>query len=116
MHRWLLATWLCFVVRAFFFCAAMPLWEGFDEWSHFAVVQRMVFRGEPLVDRESQAPQDVAASMFLAPLAWELRKFGPPSMTHDEFWRLPAEERARKEAEFRAIPREWKYQDSVGSL
>lgn len=116
MRLSLLAIWICFVIRAFFFCAVMPLWEGFDEWSHFAVVQRMVFRGEWLVNRESQAPQDVAASMFLAPLAWELRKFGPPSMTHDEFWQLPPEERARKEAQFRAIPREWKYQDSLGTL
>ena len=116
VRPWLLAIWTCFLIRGFFFAAVMPLWEGFDEWSHFAVVQRMVFRGEALVNRECQAPRDVAASMFLAPLAWELRKFGPPSLTHDEFWRLPAQERASKAAQFRAIPSAWKYQDSEGTL
>ena len=65
--RWILAIWLCFLARAFFYCAALPLWEGYDEWSHFAVVQRMAFRGEPLVSRFSQIPRDVAASLELAP-------------------------------------------------
>ena len=56
--RWLLAIWLCFLARAFFYCAALPLWEGYDEWSHFAVVQRMAFRGEPLVSRDSPISRD----------------------------------------------------------
>ena len=42
--RWILAIWFCFLVRAFFYCAALPLWEGYDEWSHFATVQRMASR------------------------------------------------------------------------
>jgi hypothetical protein len=82
--RWLLAIWLCFLVRAFFYGAALPLWEGYDEWSHFAVVQRMAFRGEPLVSRDSPISRDVAASLDLAPVAWECRYLPPPSATYDD--------------------------------
>src|ERR1017187_4923385 len=134
--RWILAIWLCFLARAFFYCAALPLWEGYDEWSHFAVVQRMAFRGEPLVSRFSQIPRDVAASLELAPVSWECRYLPPPAptydqlwglparvpgeglyppppaATYDEFWRLPAAKRARRAAEFRAIPSAWAPQDS----
>ncbi len=114
--RWLLAIWLCFLARAFFYCAALPLWEGYDEWSHFAVVQRMAFRGEPLVSRDRPIPRDVAASLQLAPVAWECRYLPPPSATYDGFWRLPPAERARRESEFRTIPSAWARQDSTGSL
>jgi hypothetical protein len=114
--RWLLAIWFCFLARAFFYCAALPLWEGYDEWSHFAVVQRMVFHGEALVSRDRQIPRDVAASLQLAPVAWECRQLPPPSATHDDFWRLPPAERARREAAFRAIPSAWAFQDSTGNL
>src|ERR1035438_2738838 len=90
--RWLLAIWLCFLARAIFYCAALPLWEGYDEWSHFATVQRMAFRGEPLVSRFSQIPRDVAASLELAPVSWECRYLPPPSATYDQLWRLPPAE------------------------
>ena len=114
--RWLLAIWLCFLARAFFYCAALPLWEGYDEWSHFAVVQRMAFRGEPLVSRDSLISRDVAASLELAPVSWECRYLPPPSATYDDFWRLPPAERARRESQFRAIPSTWAVEDSTGSL
>ena len=100
-RRWVLTIWLCFLARAFFYCAALPLWEGFDEWSHFGVVERMAFRGELLVSRDSPLPRDTAESIRTAPVPWEMRDDGPPTITHDAFWKLPAEERARREAEFR---------------
>jgi hypothetical protein len=112
-RSWLVAVWLCFLARGFFYCAAFPLWEGYDEWSHFGVVQRMAFRGEPLVARDRPLPRDVAASLELAPVPWELRNFGPPAATYDAFWRLPAGERARRESLFHAIPPAWALEDSA---
>jgi hypothetical protein len=111
-HRWLLAIWICFLLRALFYCAALPLWEGFDEWSHFGVVERMAFRGEPLVSRESPLPRDAAASLELVPLPWELRGYSLPSVTHDAYWRLDPAERARRESAFRAIQPEWAREDT----
>src|ERR1035438_2128155 len=67
-RRWPLAIWFLFLARAFFYCAALPLWEGYDEWSHFAVVERMAFRGEPLVSRDAPVGADIAASLEPAPV------------------------------------------------
>jgi hypothetical protein len=115
-RRWLTAIWLCFLARALFYCAALPIWEGYDEWSHFAVVERMAFRGEALVSRTAPIGRDIAESLELAPVAWECRTLASPSLTQDDFWRLPAEERARREAQFRAIPTSAARQDSGGPL
>src|SRR6185436_4550734 len=112
-RRWLCAIWLCFFVRALFYCAALPVWEGYDEWSHFAVVQRMAFGGEVLVARDSPIPRDVAHSLALAPVSWECRKLEFPALPYDEFWKLPPAERHRREAEFRVIPAAWSRQDST---
>ncbi|MGA3098777.1 MAG: glycosyltransferase family 39 protein [Bryobacteraceae bacterium] len=111
-----LVIWFLFLARAFFYCAALPLWEGYDEWAHFAVVQRMAFRGEPLVSRDAPVGRDIAASLELAPVPWECRYLPPPALTQDAFWRLPTEERARREARFRAIPSSLAREDAVGNL
>ena len=41
MLKRLLLIWLCFIFRGVFYCSFLPLWEGFDEWAHFGVAQRM---------------------------------------------------------------------------
>ena len=115
-RRWLFAIWVCFLARTAFYSAALPLWEGFDEWSHFAVIRRMALRGELLVPRDSKVPRDVAASLELAPVPWALRDMPAPSVTQDAYWRLPAAERTRREASFRSMPARWAFEDSAGPL
>ncbi len=115
-RRWLLAIWVCFITRAVFYSTALPVWEGFDEWSHFAVIQRMALRGEFLPWRYSPISRDIEASLKLAPLPWALRDAPPPAMTHDAYWHLPAEERRRREAQFHSLPRSWAREDGVGGL
>ena len=83
MRRALLVVWMCFIARGAFYSAVLPLWEGFDEWAHFAVIQRMAVRGELVVLRESPISRDIAPSLELAPVPWELRYLPLPSMTHD---------------------------------
>jgi len=118
MHprRAVFVIWLCFTARAFFYSAALPLWEGFDEWAHFAVIQRMALRGEVLVSRDSPVPRDVQASLELAPLPWDLRNLPQPSVTQDAYWNSPDEERHRREAAFKALPAAWGREDAVGGL
>lgn len=110
-RKWLFAIWLCFLSRSAFYSAAWPLWEGFDEWAHFSVIQRMALRGELLVSREAPVPRDVQASLDNAPVPWELRHFPSPSVTQDDYWRLPAIERQRREEQFGAIPISWAGED-----
>lgn len=40
-----LAIWLIFIVEGAFYCNLIPLWEGFDEWGHYAFVEQ--FRLHP---------------------------------------------------------------------
>ena len=114
--RWPLIIWFLFLARVLFYCAALPLWEGYDEWAHFSVIRRMALRGEVLVARESPVPFDVAKSLDLAPSPWALRDMPPPAVTHDAYWRLSPDDRSRREQLFHAMPAAWAGEDSAGGL
>jgi hypothetical protein len=111
--RWWLATiCVCFAARLAFYASAFPLWEGFDEWAHFALVRAVAFDGQMLARRGAALPLDVAASLNYAPVASSLAKLPANVIPHHEFWALPAEERSRREAEFRRIPADFAGQPS----
>lgn len=107
--------WLCFLARVLFYAAALPTWEGYDEWSHFAVVRLVALRGQILPPRDSPLPRDVGASLNLVPLPWSWRQAAAPSLTHDEFWQLPKDSRETRIAAFRELPRAWQWQDTDGT-
>ena len=50
------AIWLCFLARVWFYAAVLPVWEGYDEWSHFAVIRLVALRGQVLPPRLAPAP------------------------------------------------------------
>ena len=113
---WLAVLWACFLARLLFYSSMLPLWEGYDEWSHFAVVRAVAFKGELLPARDGPLPRDVEAWLNLAPVPWEMRYLPPPALSEDEFWQLAPEARAQRQAAFRAMPREWSREDAVGRL
>jgi hypothetical protein len=99
-HRWLFAVWACFLVRGVFYCVEQPLWEGLDEWAHFAYIQRIAERGTA-PQRNEAVSDEVGRSLELAPVP---HGFGAPGVnyaTHTEYWRLSRDERARRERELR---------------
>ena len=100
--------WACFAARLAFYAAMLPLWVGFDEWAHFAAIRAMAASGGRLAPRDAPVPRDVAESLRLAPVAWELRNYPPPAVTQDAFWAMPAAERQRREAAFRDMPAAWR--------
>lgn len=100
--RWLLAIWLCFLVRGVFYCVALPLWEGFDEYSHFSYMQH-VDRGEWLVRPEMRATREVERSISLAPMPWTQRNEAPPHETYESYRRLAPEERRNRERALAAL-------------
>ena len=63
--------------------------KGYDEWPHFAYIQELAVSGGALVDRNQLISQEIGTSLRLAPMPWELRGYPPPSVTEDEYWRLP---------------------------
>ncbi len=107
-------VWVCFLVRGLFYCSFLPVWEGYDEWAHFAVIERMATDNELLVDRNEPVALDVEASMALAPEPWNS---GKSFISEDEYWRLPAAERAERLRKLTAIPVSWAQRyDPAGAL
>ena len=77
---WVALLWACFVLRATFYACVLPLWEGFDEYAHYARVECIATSGrEPL--RSTPVPADVAESMKQVPTH-------NGGMRYDEFWKL----------------------------
>lgn len=113
---WLAAVWACFVVRLLFYSSMLPLWEGYDEWAHFAVVRAMAYDGQVLPPRDGGVPRDVETSLQLAPVPWEMRYLPAPAASEDDFWRLPAETREARRAAFRTMPAEWGRETGLGGL
>ena len=72
---WLL--WALFLARGAFYCAMLPLWEGWDEYAHFAYLQRAVST-IALPRMDVKISREIDESMRLTPLADELRWIGPP--------------------------------------
>lgn len=100
----LAAVWLCFLLRASFYCAAIPLWEGWDEYAHFDYVRHLAL-DHNLPARDAPLSGEVAASLRLTPLAWVLKDYFPsvPHLTHDQYWRLPESERASLQRQLAAV-------------
>ncbi len=105
-RRLLLLVYVCFLLRGLFYSAMFPIWEGFDEYAHFAFVQYVASHGG-LPRADTEVSREIGESLKLVPLPWMLRDWGPPYTTHDEYWRLPASERDLREARLYSLPRAW---------
>ena len=105
--RWAVAVlWVCFLLRALFYCSIVPLWEGYDEYSHFSFIQYFDANKSLPDARRSNSSREVQESLRLAPMPWMQRGLNQ-NVTHDAWWRLPAAEREDRERQLRAIPAAW---------
>lgn len=92
----------------------MPLWEGFDEWAHYAVVQNLATGGHFLPGRSDSISGEVVASLELAP---GHRGGAQDGVTHDVYWRMPDADRSVREQKLRALAaRSTKEPDGAGTL
>lgn len=84
----LVMLWACFVARGVFYSALLPLWEGYDEYSHFAYVEHVIAHGTLPVPKVARLSLGVADSLHRVPLPWMLRNRSSDTITHDAFWKL----------------------------
>lgn len=98
------AIWVCFLLRASFYCAAIPLWEGWDEYAHFDYVRHIALERK-LPGRDSLISGEVAASLRLVPLPWTLKDYFAdiPHLTHDAYWRLPERDRGELQGKLSSL-------------
>ncbi len=108
--HYLLLIWLCFLVRGFFYALILPLWEGYDEYAHFAFVQHVATHRNLPAGTETRISREIERSVQLAPMPWTVRLdlCSPPCVIHDDYWRLSALERARRQDELRSLPVAWR--------
>jgi hypothetical protein len=99
------ALWLCFLTKLLFYSSFVPLWEGYDEFAHFAFVQYLNANHKLPPLKNAGVSQEVAESLRLAPVPWTIRQWMSGSLPHDDFWRLPEASRQQRELELKQIPR-----------
>ena len=102
------AIWLCFLSKAVFYSGFLPLWEGPDEYAHFALVQYLA-NTHSLPGPDAGISREVVQSMQLAPVPWTLRN-PPLRLPHDDFWRLPPDEREQRQKLSGTLPPAWGYE------
>ena len=90
------------MLRGSFYCVEQPLWEGYDEWAHFACIQHIVEHGR-LPTRHDTVSREVRESLELAPLPFRFREWKLPHVVLEDYWRLPKPERAALRRRFAAV-------------
>ena len=95
--------WVVFLVRGLFYITLIPIWEGWDEFAHFAFVEHLQ-NGYGLPAPDERVSSEITRSLELAPLPWALRGLHAPAITHDDFWLLSSSERSDRAAALKEIP------------
>src|SRR5215471_16286563 len=112
----LLILWICFLLRGIFYCTALPLWEGFDEWAHFAVAQNISINARLLTDRNSRISQEIEASLAVAPLPRGMTLIIPPGMNKEQYSSLPQNEQTRRETQLQHLSPQLANDPSVNGM
>lgn len=105
----LLVVWLAFLARGVFYCVEQPLWEGFDEWAHFAYIQH-VAELRALPSRTDPVSEELRQSLETAPLSPSAARIGPYTITFDDYWQLPPERRIRRASQTGILARQYEAQ------
>jgi 4-amino-4-deoxy-L-arabinose transferase-like glycosyltransferase len=101
------AIWLCFLIRGVFYATAFPMWEGFDEYGHFAVIEHIFFFRDIPDSRTAQSSHLITESRTLVPAAWILRNAQQGLLPYEDYWALPEADRLARQAHLRNLPSAW---------
>lgn len=103
----LLLIWVCFVLRGLFYCAVLPVWEGYDEPFHFAYFQQLE------ADRKIPRPgapisRQIQQSLHLLPLPWILAQsqLPQPLFSHEQYWNLSPRKRLELQQTLQSMPQD----------
>ncbi len=99
-----------FLARGFFYCLEQPVWEGYDEWCHFAYIQHVAENGG-LPSRSDEISDELRRSLDLVPLSASAARIAGSRLTHDEFWKLPERERLMRARDFEALRSDYRSPD-----
>src|SRR5260370_12900320 len=90
---------------AAFYCALLPLWEGFDEFYHYGYVQHVSTTWSLPVVWKTPISRELWNSLDFVPVSHYLQPyFQRPSTNFGDYFRLPAEQRIARRQALDAIP------------
>src|SRR5579872_2251807 len=91
---------------AAFYCALLPLWEGFDELYHYGYVQYVSTNWKFPVSGQARLSLELWTSLDDAPISQYIQsQVYRPSTNLQEYFSLPAAERVQRRRALDAIPR-----------
>jgi hypothetical protein len=71
-YRWYLSLiWLFFLLRGAFYCQLIPLWEGYDEWGHYAFVEHLRLHQGSLPRTSDGVTEEIRHSVQSQPIRHE---------------------------------------------
>jgi hypothetical protein len=88
--------WLCFVVRGIYYASVLPLWEGYDEYSHYAYLEYLIHEHAVPVPGLARNSYEIESSLRAYPLPWTLQDLHPGVISYDRWWKLTVAERERR--------------------
>ncbi len=88
------------------------MWEGFDEYSHFGVIEHISSHHDIPDQRTANSPRPVGESLRLAPWAWLEHDNARGHISYEVYWSLDPAVRSSRETQLRSMPAEWSRQDS----
>src|SRR5690348_5562366 len=94
--------WLIYLARSSFYCLELPIWEGFDEWAHFSVIQHFVENGS-YPARTDPVSEEVAKSLELLPNPFFRPGHSEQTFHYDQFWKLPTADRMNRLLSIRSL-------------
>lgn len=112
----LFLVWLSFILRGTFYCCAFPIFEGFDEYGHFAVIQHIFFHHDIPRPQVTDSSHEIADSLRLVPVPWLLHDASKGLLSFEDYWRISPQERARRQRELRNIPPSYAVEDAKPAL
>lgn len=65
------AIWLIFLIEGAFYCRLIPLWEGFDEWGHYAFIEDLRLHPGILPRTTDRVTEEIRRSVQSAPIQHE---------------------------------------------
>ena len=102
----LAAIWVIFLCKGIFYSLLFPIWEGFDEYAHFAFIQYLAIHHHLSVP-DTRVSHEIDRSLELVPLPRALSHLPSPHVTHDTYWHLSSEERSSRQRDLLEIPKAW---------
>lgn len=68
---YLVAIWMVFLLHGTYYCYLIPLWEGFDEWGHYAFIEHLRLHSGALPRTTNGVSEEIRQSVQSAPIRHE---------------------------------------------